>query len=36
IQARVEHPQLMERPLVVAHGQARIGRPPEQVRDILG
>ncbi|EHN30135.1 putative arsenate reductase [Salmonella enterica subsp. enterica serovar Montevideo str. CT_02035278] len=26
----------MERPIVVANGQARIGRPPEQVLDILG
>ncbi|EEJ4264155.1 arsenate reductase (glutaredoxin), partial [Salmonella enterica subsp. enterica serovar Paratyphi A] len=25
-----------ERPIVVANGQARIGRPPEQVLDILG
>ncbi|MBJ5870555.1 arsenate reductase (glutaredoxin), partial [Salmonella enterica subsp. enterica serovar Derby] len=23
-------------PIVVANGQARIGRPPEQVLDILG
>ncbi|MTH45881.1 arsenate reductase (glutaredoxin) [Intestinirhabdus alba] len=36
IQAIVEHPQLMERPIVVANGRARIGRPPEQVLDILG
>ncbi|EAW1718148.1 arsenate reductase (glutaredoxin) [Salmonella enterica subsp. indica] len=36
IQALVEHPKLMERPIVVANGQARIGRPPEQVLDILG
>lgn len=28
IQALVEHPKLMERPIVVANGQARIGRPP--------
>ncbi|EBW2183520.1 arsenate reductase (glutaredoxin) [Salmonella enterica subsp. enterica serovar Enteritidis] len=35
IQALVEHPKLMERPIVVANGQARIGRPPEQVLDIL-
>lgn len=31
IQAMVENPKLMERPIVVAKGRARIGRPPEQV-----
>jgi arsenate reductase len=36
IQAMVENPKLMERPIVVANGQARIGRPPEQVLDIVG
>ncbi|MCL2897507.1 arsenate reductase (glutaredoxin) [Brenneria tiliae] len=35
IQALVDHPKLIERPIVVADGQARIGRPPEQVLDIL-
>jgi len=35
IQAMVENPKLMERPIVVANGQARIGRPPEQVLDII-
>lgn len=35
IQAMVENPKLMERPIVVANGQARIGRPPEQVMDIV-
>lgn len=35
IQAMVEHPKLMERPIVVANGQARIGRPPEQVLEIV-
>ena len=34
IQAMVENPKLMERPIVVAKGQARIGRPPEQVLEI--
>ncbi|WP_026959467.1 arsenate reductase (glutaredoxin) [Aliagarivorans taiwanensis] len=29
------HPKLIERPIVVANGQARIGRPPQQVMDIL-
>jgi len=35
IQALVDHPKLMERPIVVAKGQARIGRPPEQVLEIV-
>ena len=35
IQAIVDNPKLMERPIVVSHGQARIGRPPEQVLDIV-
>lgn len=35
IQAMVENPKLMERPIVVANGQARIGRPPEQVLEIV-
>lgn len=35
IQAMVDNPKLIERPIVVAHGQARIGRPPEQVLEIL-
>lgn len=35
IQVMVENPKLMERPIVVANGQARIGRPPEQVLDII-
>lgn len=36
IQAMVENPKLIERPIVVSNGQARIGRPPEQVLDIVG
>jgi len=35
IQAMVENPKLIERPIVVKRGQARIGRPPEQVLAIL-
>lgn len=35
IQTMVEHPKLIERPIVLANGKARIGRPPEQVLDIL-
>ncbi len=35
IQAMVENPKLIERPVVVKRGQARIGRPPERVLEIL-
>ena len=35
IQAMVENPKLIERTNVVSHGQARIGRPPEQVLEIV-
>lgn len=33
--AMVENPKLIERPIVVANGKARHGRPPEQVLDIV-
>ena len=35
IQAMVDNPKLIERPIVLANGQARIGRPPESVLEIL-
>lgn len=35
IQAMVDNPKLIERPIVVSNGQARIGRPPAQVLDIV-
>jgi arsenate reductase len=35
IAAMVKHPILIERPIVVANGKARIGRPPDAVLDIL-
>lgn len=35
IAAMVEHPVLIERPIVLANGRAAIGRPPEQVLNIL-
>ncbi|MEQ4532213.1 MAG: arsenate reductase (glutaredoxin) [Mixta sp.] len=33
--ALAAHPKLLERPIVVAQGKARLGRPPEQVLEIL-
>lgn len=33
--AMTENPKLIERPIVVANGKARHGRPPEQVLEIL-
>lgn len=33
--AMAENPKLMERPIVVNNDQAKIGRPPEQVLEIL-
>ena len=35
IVAMAENPKLIERPVVFANGQARIGRPPEAVLEIL-
>lgn len=35
IAAMVENPKLIERPIVVNGNQAALGRPPEQVLDIL-
>ena len=35
IAAMHQHPKLIERPIVIKNGQARIGRPPEQVLEIL-
>lgn len=35
IQAMVDTPKLIERPILVKDGKAAIGRPPEQVLDLL-
>jgi arsenate reductase len=35
IAAMVEHPVLIERPIVVKAGKVALGRPPENVLDIL-
>ncbi len=35
IQAMVETPRLIERPIVIADGKAAIGRPPKLILDIL-
>ncbi len=35
IEAMVDNPILIERPIVIANGKAAIGRPPKTVLDIL-
>lgn len=35
LRALQEHPRLIERPIVLANGKAALGRPPEQVLEIL-
>ena len=35
LQAMVDFPKLIERPIVLANGKARIGRPPESVLEII-
>ena len=35
INAMIEHPRLIERPIVIKNGKAAIGRPPEKILEIL-
>ena len=35
IQAMCDHPKLIERPIVIYNGKAKLGRPPEAVLEIL-
>ncbi len=35
VQAMLDNPKLIERPIVLANGKAAIGRPPESVLEIL-
>lgn len=35
LQAMIEHPILIERPIVVTKGRAALGRPPENVLEVI-
>ncbi|MDG1996705.1 MAG: arsenate reductase (glutaredoxin) [Emcibacteraceae bacterium] len=35
IQGMIDHPKIIERPIVIKESKARIGRPPESVLEIL-
>lgn len=35
IQAMLDHPKLIERPIVISNGRAALGRPPESVLELF-
>lgn len=35
VKAMIDNPKLIERPVVIKNGKAKLGRPPEAVLDIL-
>ena len=35
IQAMIDNPKLIERPIVINNGQAVVGRPPEKIQQII-
>lgn len=35
IQAMVDHPKLIERPIVIKNNEAALGRPPENIKKLL-
>jgi len=35
IQAMLDHPKLIERPIVLKDGKAALGRPPEKILEVL-
>ncbi|MFK7900369.1 MAG: arsenate reductase (glutaredoxin) [Cyclobacteriaceae bacterium] len=35
IEAMVEHPKLMERPIIIANGKAVVARPAEKINEVI-
>ncbi|MAZ29536.1 MAG: arsenate reductase (glutaredoxin) [Cytophagaceae bacterium] len=35
VQAMVDHPKLIERPIVVHNNKAVVGRPPDKIKEVL-